>query len=181
MSSEEPDVSLGFVYLGLAILGVFASSMVHILSPGGIRRPTFDIVMAVGPPLAVLGGFVYFSSRAGSFSIASVAAVIGTSLGATLLVLVWFPTLAFFVPPPAFALGSYLIGAAFENPETPVPRRVYEHVFVSSVVLLVAAIIDGGLEYRDDFLRIVVLLILAAVILLWTGRHILSRRKESKA
>jgi hypothetical protein len=185
LSSERPSVELGLVFLGLSALGVGASFAVVLLWATAVGGLPFDdtiIIMVLGPPLAVLAGFIYFSIQGGSLSIPSLAAVIGTSAGAAMLgagVYIWFNPFALWVAPPAITFGSYLLLAAFENPR----RHLWESTYVfalgsGSAVLLGATLFSGGLFWPRLYAPFVLLPLLAAVILVWSSRYIISRRRS---
>jgi hypothetical protein len=182
LSSERPSVELGLIFLGLSAVGVGASFAVVFLwatAVGGVPFDDIIIILVLGPPLAVLGGFIYFSYREGSLSIPSLAAVIGTSVGA---VFIWFNQIALYIAPPAFTFGSFLLLAAFENPKRQLPETTFGLALVSgSAVLLGATLLTGGLPWRPWsplYTPLVLFLLLVAVILAWSGRHVYSRRMQ---
>ncbi|MEE9600934.1 MAG: hypothetical protein V3W22_04445, partial [Thermoplasmata archaeon] len=79
MGSEGPSVELGLFFLTLSSVGVGASFAVVLLLGTAVRSLRLDdiiIIMVLGPPLAVLGGFIYISLQGGSLSIPSLAAVV---------------------------------------------------------------------------------------------------------
>lgn len=181
LSSERPSVELGLIFFAVSALGVGASFAVVLLGTAvrSLRYDDIPIIMVLGPPLAVLGGFIYFSYREGSLSIPSLAAVIGTSAGA---VFIWFNQIALYIAPPAFTFGSFLLLAAFENPKKQLPETTFGLALVSgSAVLLGAALLTGGLPWRPWsplYAPLVLFLLLVAVILAWSGRRVYSRRRQ---
>ncbi len=188
LNSERPSVELGLVFLGLSAAGVVASIAVFFLWATAVGGVPFDdtiIIMVLGPPLAVLGGFIYISIQGGSLSIPSIAAVIGTSAGTAMLgagVYTWFSPPALWVAPPAFTLGSFLLLAAFENPKRQLPQTTYVFALVSgSAVILGATLYSGALFWPTLYAPLVLLPLLAAVILAWLGRRVYSRRMRLEA
>ncbi len=185
LDSEGPSIELGLFFLALSSAGVGASLAVVFLWATAVVGLPFDdtiIIMVLGPPLAVLGGFIYISIQGGSLSIPSLAAVIGTSAGAAALgagVFVWFNPFALWVAPPALTFGSFLLLAAFENPK----RQLWESTYVlalgsGAAVLLGATLFSGGLFWSPLYAPFVLLPLLAAVILVWLGRRVYSRRMK---
>lgn len=184
LDSEGPSIELGLFFLALSSAGVIASLATVLLWGTAIGRapPSSNIIMVLGPPLAVLGGFIYISIQGGSLSIPSLAAVIGTSAGAAALgagVFVWFNPFALWVAPPALTFGSFLLLAAFENPK----RQLWESTYVlalgsGAAVLLGATLFSGGLFWSPLYAPFVLLPLLAAVILVWLGRRVYSRRMK---
>ncbi len=179
LDSEGPSIELGLFFLALSSAGVGASFAVVFLWATAVGGLPFDdtiIIVVVGPPLAVLGGFIYISIQGGSLSIPSLAAVVGTSVGA---VFIWFNQFALYIAPPAFTFGSFLLLAAFENPK----RQLWESTYVlalgsGAAVLLGATLFSGGLFWSPLYAPFVLLPLLAAVILVWLGRRVYSRRMK---
>ncbi len=178
MSSEEPKVHLGLIFVGWSLLGVFLADAVW-----QVWKPApYDLILTLGPPLAVLAGFAFHTLRSKAFSLVSMTAVAAVMVGAVVVHLgvegSWLTRFAFFVGPPAFALSSFLLASAFEKLREPISWETFKLVFGASIgVLLPAALLAEGLKpFRYNYLRTSLLLILVLVMVVWSGRYLISLR-----
>jgi len=172
LASELRRLALGLAYAGLALLGVLSAYAAWLIA--GLPL-SFEQALLLGPPVTVgIGFLIDWSYRHESRSPAPFAAFVATLLAAILVAngvrKGWLSPHALFAAPPALALASFFLVAAFERPKVLVTSATLAFALGSSAAVLFPLAWLAAYDFPPEPLGPALLLSWLSVAAAWSVR-----------